>query len=322
VGREASDLSTLVADELAATAPASAQVLAEAIRQHHRGSVAAVVFYGSCLRKRTDSGVLDFYAIVDSYASAYGSRRLAWLNAWLPPNVFYLEVESPAGTLRSKYAVISRADFAAGAEPGARRTGIWARFCQPTTAVWVRDDDTRRWLERAVARAVVTSVQVGLPLLPDTGPTLRFGFGDLWQNTLRETYSAEMRAESGETIRSLYEAAPERFDGAARGALDTLAAEGFLAWRETAGEVCAEIEPRARTRSVRAWRRRKPLRKALYLVALLKSATTFGDWLGYVLWKLERHSGRRIEVSERQRRHPLVWGWPVLWRVLRERTLR
>jgi hypothetical protein len=323
VGREASGLESLVATELAVPAPAAAVALAGAIRRELGDAVVAVAFYGSCLRRRTDEGVLDFYAIVDSYAAAYRKRRLAWLNAWLPPNVFYLEVDAPpTGTLRSKYAVISRADFEAGVAPGARRTGIWARFCQPTTVAWARDDATRAWLAGCVARAVETAVEVGLPLLPGEGPALAFRAEELWQTTLRETYAAEMRAESPETIRTLYDAAPERFDHAARLALDVLAAEGRLRWQEADGAVRVELDPALRARAARAWRRRRPLRKAIYLFGLLKSAVTFGDWLGYVLWKLERHSGRHIEVSERQRRHPLVFGWPVLWRVLRERTLR
>ena len=65
----------------------------------------AVIFYGSCLRKRTDEGVLDFYALVDDYRAAYRSRYLRTVNAALPPNVFFLEFESPIGTLRSKSAV-------------------------------------------------------------------------------------------------------------------------------------------------------------------------------------------------------------------------
>ncbi len=42
----------------------------------------------------------------------------------------------------------------------------------------------------------------------------------------------------------------------------------------------------------------------------------------YALWKLERHTGTHIEYSERQRRHPFIWGWPLVFRVLRNRDLR
>jgi hypothetical protein len=30
----------------------------------------------------------------------------------------------------------------------------------------------------------------------------------------------------------------------------------------------------------------------------------------------------RVEVSERQRRHPLIFGWPVILRVLRQGIYR
>jgi hypothetical protein len=40
------------------------------------------------------------------------------------------------------------------------------------------------------------------------------------------------------------------------------------------------------------------------------------------LWKLERHSGVHLVASERQRRHPLLLGLPILIRALRLRALR
>jgi hypothetical protein len=55
---------------------------------------------------------------------------------------------------------------------------------------------------------------------------------------------------------------------------------------------------------------------------LLKSALTFGDWLPYALWKLERHTGTRVELTDRQRRAPLIWGWPVIVKLLWQRALR
>ena len=54
----------------------------------------------------------------------------------------------------------------------------------------------------------------------------------------------------------------------------------------------------------------------------MKTAGTFDDWVPYILWKVERHSGEPVEVTDRQRRHPLIFGWPVLFRLLRRRVLR
>ena len=61
---------------------------------------------------------------------------------------------------------------------------------------------------------------------------------------------------------------------------------------------------------------------ACIAVRLFKTALTFDDWLPYVLWKLGRHSGVWVELSERQRRYPLLFGWPVLFKLLRQRALR
>jgi hypothetical protein len=322
VGDGAPDLEKLVADELDRSAPAAAQHLADEIRRRHGEAVASVVFYGSCLRKQTQEGVLDFYVLVDSYRAVYRSRVVAWLNAALPPNVFYLEIDSPIGTLRSKYAIISTRDFEAATAPDSLRTGIWARFSQPAVAVYSRDEAARLALIGAAAAAIRTALQQGLLLLPGEGESVCIPAEELWQHTLSETYAVEMRPEAPETIRSVTLAAPERFERAARAGLDSLAQSGRLAWQDQGAQVCVTLPAQRRRRARRAWRRRKPLRKAIYLIALLKSATTFGDWLPYVLWKLERHTGEQIEVTERQRRHPLIWGWPVFLRILRQRLLR
>jgi hypothetical protein len=322
LGGGAPDLDDLVASELLQPAPEAAQHLADEIRRRHGEVVAAVVFYGSCLRKRTHEGVFDFYVLVDSYRAAYRSRALALANTLLPPNVFYLEIASPLGTLRAKYAVFATREFEKAASPAAASSSIWARFCQPAALVYARDAAAQQSLVRAAAASIVTALRQGLPLLTADGDVLRFRFDEFWQNTLRETYAVEMRTEAPETIRGVYLAAPERFDRAARGALDALAKTGWLQWRSE-GEVAVVTLPEGlRRNAARAWRRRKPLRKAVYLIGLLKSAATFGDWLPYALWKIERHTGTRIELSDRQRRHPLIWGWPIFLRVLRERDIR
>jgi hypothetical protein len=59
----------------------------------------------------------------------------------------------------------------------------------------------------------------------------------------------------------------------------------------------------------------RPLARTLAIGRLLKSAFTFGDWVPYAIWKMERHTGEAIELTARQREHPLIFGWPVIWKV-------
>jgi len=43
---------------------------------------------------------------------------------------------------------------------------------------------------------------------------------------------------------------------------------------------------------------------------------TFANWLPYVVLKVERHSGERIELSRLERRLPLIFLWPRVIKVL------
>jgi hypothetical protein len=314
----AADLAALVRNELARPAPPYALRLSEAIRAEVGPAAAALLFYGSCLRKRTAEGVLDFYLLVDDYAAALPrSRALAWASRALPPSVFYVECPGEGETLRAKYALLSLRDFAKGAAPGGFRTGIFARFCQPALAVWLRDEGAREAVVAACVQAILTAAGTFAPLVPAPATSESF-----WHTAFAETYAAELRAERPAAVRALYDAAPDRYAQALRAALAELSARGRfgLQWKGERFSVLASDRERARARH--AWRRRRRAAKAVYVAQLVKTAFTFGDWLPYVLWKLERQSGVHLPYSERQRRHPFVFGWPILWRALRTRALR
>lgn len=296
-----------------------AHVLADEIVRRHEGAVQAVFFYGSCLRRDyVEGGVLDFYAVVDSYAAAYPSRRLLRLsNALLPPNVYYVELPWKGDTLRMKYNVISRADFAHACRPESLHPIIWARFCQPAAIVHARDEAVREALAEDTAEAAVTMVSRMLALFPQAVTT-----DYLWQSGFATTYTTELRAETPETIRTVYEAAPERYATVAALAVEVLARRGLVQGRVDGHQLQVRMGEPARQAIVASWNRKLPIAKGLYVFRLLKSAATFGDWLPYALWKLQRHTGVVIETTERQRRHPFIYGWPVIFRLVRGQILR
>lgn len=312
------ELAELFEREHRAAVPAEALALVDEIRRRHEGAVSAVFFYGSCLRRSyVAGGVLDFYAVVDSYRSAYRSHLLALSNSLLPPNVYYVELPYEGDTLRMKYNVISREDFAAACRPESLHPIIWARFCQPAAVPYARDDEVRASLAADCAEAAVTMVSRMLALHPESATVEQ-----LWQAGFGTTYTTEMRVETPETIRSVYEAAPERYARVSALAVEVLARRGLVQGRIDGAQVQVRMGEPARRSIVSSWKRRLPVAKALYVVRLVKSALTFGDWLPYALWKLQRHSGVRIEVTERQRRHPLIFGWPVIFQLIRGKTLR
>lgn len=324
-----SALYDIVDQELGQPTLAAARTVADEIRRRHGPAVAAVVFYGSCLRQHTSREVLDFYVLVDSYRAVFASRVLAVLNAVLPPNVLYLEVGDGPHPLRAKYAVISMRDFVSGASARSVHAIIWARFCQPARLVYSRDQASRSRVVGACAEAVLTLVGRMAALLP-----ARFQTAELWQRGFRETYRTELRAEQPGTVQALYRSAVERYDRVAEHALSELRDRGQVVrvvpepGRAAKGnsafpfEWQVTISDRQRRRLRWDWKVRRALAKGRYALWLLKSGLTFDDWLPYVAWKISRHAGLAWRPTDRQRRHPFLLGGPALLRLLVRRHLR
>ena len=295
-------LRALVAADALQPVAAPVTALVEALRRRHGDAVAAVLFYGSCLRAAdlpNDDCVFDFYLLVDDYREVYAHRLAALANAVLPPNVFYLELPWQGRTLRAKYAVVALAPFRRLLSARAFHSYFWGRFAQPVRLVHARDDAVRALVLDALVDAVVTLVQRTAALTgPGAAPEA------LWLQAFRETYRAELRAEASDRARLIYEADRARYD---RLAPLALAAAGPIGRRR-----------RARL----AWVLRRLLGKTHSVLRLAKGAFTFDGGLDYILWKIARHSGVTTAVAPWQRRHPLLAAPGLAWRLYRRGAFR
>jgi hypothetical protein len=74
--------------------------------------------------------------------------------------------------------------------------------------------------------------------------------------------------------------------------------------------------------SLPGWALRTAQGKLLSVARLLKALFTFDGGLDYIAWKLERHSGQRIEIPPRVRRYPLIFVWGLFWRLYRRGIFR
>jgi len=74
--------------------------------------------------------------------------------------------------------------------------------------------------------------------------------------------------------------------------------------------------------SAAAWRRRRRTSKLLNFARLVKATFTFDGALDYVLWKVKRHSGVVLPVSDWQRRHPLLSAPVLAWKLYRRGAFR
>jgi hypothetical protein len=290
------ELTALIAQELAQPVTAAVRTVADAVRARHADAALGVLFYGSCLRKPESllaDSLLDFYLLVDEYRPAYRSAMMAFANRVLPPNVFYLEAQHEGATLRCKYAVISLAQFGEGMSRAADNVSLWARFSQQSRLVWTRDAATIQPIAAACAEAVLTMLSNAAPLVGKDATAEA-----VWQRAFEETYRAEVRSEGPARATELVNADLERYRRTYALARDSIGGG--------AADACAA-----------AWRRRRRTSKLLNFARLVKATFTFDGALDYVLWKVKRHSGVVLPVTDWQRRHPLLSAPVLAWRLYR-----
>lgn len=272
------------------------------------GTVAAVLFYGSCLRT-SEPGLIDLYVLVDSYRAFHKNILSAVANRLLPPTVVFRPSNNPANR-GFKIAIISRRDFQRRLKPRSLDTTLWARFCQPVSVAYCRDETVRAWLCDALADAAATAVHWAARLGPERGNSR-----DYWCALFRATFAAELRAEREGRGELIYEYDRVRYDGI----LETCA-QGALVANPPVIERCLPNKVVAGAR--REWRWRFRLGKILNLARLAKALFTFSNGLDYIVWKLERHSDQSVVLSDWQRRHPILAAPVVIPSLLRRGVIR
>ena len=304
--------------ESAGETDAALDALVQELRERYRGSVNAVLLYGSCLRGGDIfDGLVDLYLICDEYRSAYPRPAQAVANWLLPPNVFYTEIESGGRTLRTKFAVISSADFRRGCSTRWFESYIWGRFAQPSGVVYCRDVSSREALEQSLFLARRTFLQRALPRLPATGTVM-----GLWEGAMALSYGTELRSEGsgrpGELAQAsvaYFEDATRRLDGGLPFPFRVFEEDQRLFYR-------ADIPQRTRTLAGIGWGLRRVQGKLMSFLRLFKALFTFEGGIDYVAWKLQRHSGQEVVVPDRVRRYPLIFMWGFFWRLYRRGVFR
>jgi len=288
----------LVGEESAVLPPPAVVAVAEAARQRHGTGIVAVLFYGSCLREQDDQGKLvDLYLLADRYRNVHRSRWMQLLNRILPPNVYYIETAFEDRVIRAKYAIVKLSQFEKLVSRRTFEPYFWARFAQPTGVLWARSEAVRRRIVAALAEAARTTIGEIRPLLAD-----RVDPEQLWVRAFQETYATELRAERPGRAAALFRTFAQRY----REITDALLRQESV-----------PISEGARRRVSWRWRRRRVTGKLLSALRLLKAALTFDDGASYLVWKIQRHAGVRLELSPWQQRHPILASGVLFWRVYR-----
>ena len=273
-----------------------------AARLAQRGDALAVLFYGSNLRTGELEGVLDFYVLLPG-----GQQEKIW------PRVSYHEWKREDEILRAKVATMALETFAEAASGELVDTTIWARFVQPSALVWQRDDASAAKVRKAIGQAAQTAARFAVALGPERGTA-----ADYWRALFRATYQAEFRVEPPGREDSILAVNAAHFDG-----LLPLALEAQDISLERQGDVIVPLLSANERKTILShWAKRRRWGKALNLLRLAKASTTFEGAPHYAAWKIERHTGVKLEVTPFRERHPLLAAPGVLWEILKLKRAR
>ncbi|PXA93193.1 hypothetical protein DMC25_03305 [Caulobacter sp. D4A] len=300
----------LVEAELDQPIPAPIRAFAEHLTSLFP-SAQAVLFYGSILRTGDLSGVLDFYVLTER--PPRGLRGVATRILW--PDVSYHELEHDLGhggvTLRAKVASMTLSRFAQAVKGRGIDTTLWTRFVQPSGLVWAVDAAARETVVEAVRRAARTAARFATALGPEEGAPEAY-----WTALFQETYAAEFRVEKSGREASILAFDPGHYQ---RLLPACWADDGRV---DGEGRPVPEMSAIERKRLKAAWRLRRNLGKPLNVARLVKAAFTFQGAARYAAWKIERHTGFKVELTPWRERHPVLAAPGVLLRLWKWRRAR
>lgn len=276
---------------LARNVPPEIHAMANVLRQRHLGAV-AILAYGSCLRGIAAADTLmDFYVLTENFSGVSPNIISRLACCVVPPNVYYAETEFGDQHLRAKYALLPLPLFAKWMARETTNPYFWARFSQPSALVYARNDKINDEVVASISKALQTSFANAKALTNETDALA------IWTAGFNATYESEFRSEKINRAASLVSTAPEYYTEAAR----LLASETPVHANQTLRRVAG---------------------KAWSLLRLIKAAFTFQGGADYIVWKIERHSGEKIILTDWQRRHPIMAGLLLLPTLLRKGAIR
>ena len=303
----------------------AALAAARALAAAGGASVLGIVFFGS---RRTQAGcdpwsAYDFFVLTRDYQSFYRRLRAggalsrsptlhAALNAVLPPSQLSFRTGSEGGFLHAKCAVITLTTLLREASGKRRDHFCIGRLFQPTEILYAESPAVREQILDALVNAYSLTYSWGRPWLPP-----RFDADAYGRTLLRVSLRGEIRAEPAGRAEALWEAQRPEQAPLFRLLLRELAARGDLVEADEPGRYAlaraVSLGERVRWRAYFAWS------KVRATIRWFKYVLTFEGWLDYILRKARRHGGEEIVLAPHERRMPLLFLWPRLFRHLREK---
>lgn len=257
-----------------------------------------IVGYGSCLSSKTKSttSVPDFYVIVDDPKIFFKTRRDKILSKVLPPSIYHFNQND----LLLKYCVISKAQLEKHVQVSAPDVYHIGRFSKRIALVHATNSDTA--LEH-LAHIHATAIQTALALSHQLNPTTTNRDQHI-ENALALSYVGDIRVEADDKIKKIF------------------LAEGDY-YQQTYGQLIDKNFISNQTIPIKAnikfWIKKSRMRSTFRWI---KNILTARSWIDYMIFKIERTKGIKIEVTDAQKKWWFIHIWPVLWHLKKNKMLK
>jgi len=289
------------------------------------GSVRAVLLYGShLLRTNPDQySAVDLVVLVDGYGSFYAAldradelHRPVWIMTSMarllaPSVIAFAPNEGRTGI--AKCMVVSREHLARALGPDPPDHFLLGRLVQKVATVWAVGVEEAAWVDEHLAGARARVLTWMAPYLD--GPVDAAGLG---RRLLEVCYDGELRPEAKNRAERIFDAQVDHFLTTLAPVLESGVQSGLLVREGDRYRLASPVPPSERRR----WRRYFARSKARATARWFKHIITFANWLPYVARKVERHTGRPVELTRLERWLPLIFLWPRLIHVLLTRPHR
>jgi len=279
-----------------------------------------VIFYGSCVSKltRKETSYPDFYVVVKNYRDAlrkFKNKRLLYflLCKILPPTVFFLKIERNGKSYHCKFNLISKNHLALYTSSKAPDMYIFGRLGKRIALPYFSSEKEVDDLILFHHNSLRMNAEMALHFLP-----LRFELDEFIKKALSMSYLGDYRIERDTKIEELFEAEKHFYRRVYSLILDEIGTEKGIV--KNSGEFYERISS-LESEKIRIEKfLKKSKRRSVYRWP--KGILTVGNYVDYLLSKVERAKGIKIELTPLERKYPLIFGWKHFFKIKREGHLK
>lgn len=282
-------------------------------------NIDAIILYGSCVNQitRKPTSYPDFYILLSSYKNVFKKRKFLnfLLAGILPPSSFFLYQKNPDNSfLKCKYNLIKTSRFLKEISLSPSDFYNLGRFGKKTIILYVKNKKIENQLISAFENAVRLNLKIASCLLEG-----KLSLDEIVIKTLSISYLADYRVERDTKVSELFNSEKNFYLSLYKVILEDMIKKGEVKILKKEGEVYLFKEHwlnRIKAKLFILWS------KIRSVMRWPKGILTFDNYVDYLIDKIERAKGIKIELSERERKYPLIFGWKYFFRLKRQGMIK